>query len=86
MCSWIQTAWQAEPGTTWRRGRAVMTIPAEAAELLGLSRPFVAHFPERGDLPSELLPDSRHRGIRLEDVLTFQTRREPRAEGLGRRW
>ena len=44
-------------------GRAVMTIPAEvmltpteAAELLGLSRPFVARLLERGDIPSELLP------------------------------
>ena len=40
-------------------GRAVMAIPAEvlltpaeAAELLGLSRPFVATLLERGDIPS----------------------------------
>src|SRR5215470_146333 len=46
-------------------GHAVMAIPAEvsltpaeAAELLGLSRPFVARLIERGDIPSELLPDS----------------------------
>jgi excisionase family DNA binding protein len=72
-------------------GRAVMTIaaevtltPAEAAELLGLSRPFVARLIERGDIPSELLPESRHRRIRLEDVLEFQTRRERRAEGQRR--
>jgi excisionase family DNA binding protein len=72
-------------------GRAVMTIaaevtltPAEAAELLGLSRPFVARLIERGDIPSELLPESRHRRIRLEDVLEFQTRRERRAEGRRR--
>ncbi len=69
-------------------GRAVMAIPAEvtltpaeAAELLGLSRPFVTRLLERGDMPSELLPDSRHRRIRLEDVLAFQARREQRAEG-----
>jgi excisionase family DNA binding protein len=43
-------------------GRSVMTIPAEvtltpteAAELLGLSRPFAARLLERGDIPSELL-------------------------------
>jgi excisionase family DNA binding protein len=72
-------------------GHAVMAIPAEvsvtpaeAAELLGLSRPFVARLIERGDIPSELLPHSRHRRIRLEDVLTFQARRERRAEGRRR--
>lgn len=72
-------------------GRAVMAIPAEvtltpaeAAELLGLSRPFVAKLLERGDIPSEFLPDSRHRRVRLEDVLAFQARRERRAEGRRR--
>jgi excisionase family DNA binding protein len=72
-------------------GRAVMAIPAEvtltpaeAAELLGLSRPFVARLLERGDIPSDLLPESRHRRIRLEDVLAFQDRRERRAEGRRR--
>jgi excisionase family DNA binding protein len=72
-------------------GHAVMAIPAEvtltpaeAAELLGLSRPFVARLVERGDIPSELLPESRHRRIRLEDVLAFQARREDRAEGRRR--
>jgi excisionase family DNA binding protein len=57
---------------------------AEAAELLGLSRPFVARLLERGDIASELLPGSRHRRIRLEDVLAFQDRRERRAEGRRR--
>src|ERR1700760_2091802 len=72
-------------------GRAVMAIPAEvmltpteAAELLGMSRPFVARLLERGDIPSELLPDSRHRRIKLEDVLAFQDRRERRSEGRRR--
>lgn len=72
-------------------GHAVMAIvaevtltPAEAAKLLGLSRPFVAKLLERGDIPSEFLPDSRHRRVRLEDVLAFQTRRERRAEGRRR--
>ena len=72
-------------------GRAMMSIPAEvtlspaeAAELLGLSRPFVARLLERGDIPSTFLPDSRHRRVRLEDVLTFQARRERRAEGRRR--
>jgi excisionase family DNA binding protein len=72
-------------------GRAVMAIsaevtltPAEAAELLGLSRPFLVRLLERGDIPSELLPESRHRRIKLEDVLTFQDRRERRSEGRRR--
>jgi len=72
-------------------GRAVMAIPAEvtltpaeAAELLGLSRPFVARLLERGDIPSELLPESRHRRVKLEDVLAFQDRRERRSEGRRR--
>jgi excisionase family DNA binding protein len=72
-------------------GRAVMAIPAEviltpaeAAELLGLSRPFVARLLQRGDIPSELLPESRHRRIRLEDVLAYQARRERRSEGRRR--
>src|SRR6266566_178543 len=72
-------------------GRAIMAIPAEVvlspaevAELLGLSRPFVARLLERGDIPSTFLPDSRHRRVRLEDVLAFQARRERRAEGRRR--
>ena len=72
-------------------GRAVMAIPAEvlltpaeAAELLGLSRPFVARLLERGDIPSEFLPESRHRRIKLGDVLAFQDRRERRSEGRSR--
>jgi excisionase family DNA binding protein len=72
-------------------GHAIMAIPAEvtltpaeAAELLGLSRPFVAKLLERGDISSQLLPESRHRRIKLEDVLAFQARRERRAEGRRR--
>lgn len=72
-------------------GRAVMAIsaeveltPTEAAELLGFSRPFVARLLEAGDIPSEFLPDSRHRRVKLSDVLAFQARRERRAEGRRR--
>jgi excisionase family DNA binding protein len=72
-------------------GRAVMAIsaeveltPAETAELLGLSRPFVVRLLEAGDIPSEFLPDSRHRRVRLSDVLAFQARRGRRAEGRRR--
>jgi excisionase family DNA binding protein len=65
-------------------GAEVTLTPTDASELLGLSRPFVARLLDRGDIPSELLPESRHRRIRLEDVLAFQVRRESRAEGQRR--
>ncbi|MBO0516523.1 helix-turn-helix domain-containing protein [Streptomyces beijiangensis] len=55
--------------------------PAEAATLLGLSRPFVARLLDSGDIPSEYLPGSRHRVVRLADVLAFQERRGRRREG-----
>jgi excisionase family DNA binding protein len=58
--------------------------PAEAAELLGLSRPFVARLLDAGEIPSSHLPDSRHRLVRLADVLAFQERRERRREGRQR--
>ncbi|WP_152514381.1 DNA-binding protein [Nocardiopsis valliformis] len=43
--------------------------PAEAAEGLDLSRLFVVRLLDEGAIPSEHLPDSRHRAVRLEDVL-----------------
>jgi len=55
--------------------------PAEAAQLLGLSRPFVVRLLDDGEIPSERLPGSRHRRVRLSDVLAFSTRREQRREG-----
>jgi excisionase family DNA binding protein len=62
----------------------VMLTPAEVGELLGLSRPFVVRLIDAGDLPAEHLPDSRHRVVRLSDVLVFQARRERRrARGGG---
>ncbi|MFE0700069.1 helix-turn-helix domain-containing protein [Streptomyces sp. NPDC058872] len=70
------------------RGHAVTVLaseaqlsPAETAELLGLSRPFVARLLDAGDIPSTNLPGSSHRVVRLADVLAFQQRRERRREG-----
>jgi excisionase family DNA binding protein len=70
------------------RGHAVTVLasevqlsPAETAELLGLSRPFVARLLDAGDMPSTNLPGSNHRVVRLADVLAFQQRRERRREG-----
>ena len=70
------------------RGHAVTLLasevqlsPTEAAELLGLSRPFVARLLDAGDIPSMNLPGSSHRVVRLADVLAFQQRRQRRREG-----
>lgn len=62
----------------------ITITPAEAAQLLGLSRPFVVRLLDQGDIPFERLPRSRHRRIRLSDVLAFQARRERRRTGRRR--
>jgi excisionase family DNA binding protein len=62
----------------------VLLTPAEVGELLGLSRPFVARLLDHGLIASERLPDSRHRVVRLADVLEFQSRRDRRREGRRR--
>ncbi|KAB8193806.1 helix-turn-helix domain-containing protein [Nonomuraea phyllanthi] len=55
--------------------------PDEVAEMLGLSRPFVARLLGDAEIPSYHLPGNGHRLVRLADVLDFQDRRERRAEG-----
>lgn len=69
-------------------GRAVTILPAdtvltpaEAAELLGLSRPFVVRLLDEGVIPSERLPRSTHRRVRLDDVLAFAAQREQHRQG-----
>lgn len=62
----------------------VRLSPTEVGTLLGLSRPFVARLLDSGDIPSQHLPGSRHRVIRLADVLRFQARREKRRTGRRR--
>lgn len=69
-------------------GRAVTVLPAdttltpaEAAELLGLSRPFVVRLLDDGVIASERLPRSRHRRVLLDDVLGFAEQRERRRQG-----
>ncbi len=69
-------------------GHAVMVLaadseltPAEVGELLGLSRPFVARLLDVGEIPSERLPGSRHRRVRLADVVKFAERRDRRRDG-----
>jgi len=55
--------------------------PAETAKMLGLSRPFVVRLLDEGTIPSKHLPGSKHRVVRLEDVLEFQAKRERCREG-----
>lgn len=62
----------------------VQLTPAEVGELLGLSRPFIVRLLDAGEIPSERLPGSRHRLVRLADVLDFQARRERRRNGRRR--
>jgi excisionase family DNA binding protein len=62
----------------------VRLTPAEVGELLGLSRPFVARLLDAGEIPAEHLPGSRHRVVRLAEVLKFQARRERRRAGRRR--
>ena len=72
---------------TVRRGRGehgglreTGLTPNEAAELLGISRPFLLDLMARGQLAAEALPESRHRIVRLADVLEFQAKRERRGQ------
>lgn len=55
--------------------------PAEAAELLGVTRQFVDRLCEDGVLAFRRLPGSRHRRIRVQDVLEVAAEREQRRAG-----
>jgi hypothetical protein len=61
-----------------------MLTPAEVGRVLGLSRPFIARLLDEDIMASQHLPGSRHRVVRLADVLQFQARRERRREGRRR--
>ncbi|WP_147917146.1 helix-turn-helix domain-containing protein [Ruania zhangjianzhongii] len=63
--------------------RAVTIAPVDqrlttqqTADLLGISRPTVIKLIDQGDLSCEKLTGSRHRRLRLADVLAYQRRRE----------
>jgi len=67
--------------TAMRRGQAVTLAPLsqrlttqEAADLLGISRPTLIKLLEAGKIPFET--PSRHRRIRLSDLLAFQSVRQ----------
>lgn len=55
--------------------------PAEAAKLMGVTRQFVDRLCEDGVLVFRRLPGSRHRRIRVQDVLNVAAEREQRRTG-----
>jgi excisionase family DNA binding protein len=55
--------------------------PAQAANLLGVTRQFVDRLCEDGVLPFRRLPGSRHRRIRVQDVVDVAAEREQRRAG-----
>lgn len=64
-----------------RAGKAITVAPLdqrlttqEAANFLGISRPTLVKLLEQGDIPYERPAASRHRRVRLDDVLDYQRR------------
>jgi excisionase family DNA binding protein len=55
--------------------------PAQAAEMLGVTRQFVDRLCEDDVLPFRRLPGSRHRRIRVQDVIDLAAEREQRWAG-----
>lgn len=55
--------------------------PAKAAQILGVTRQFVDRLCEDGVLPFRRLPGSRHRRIRVQDVVDVAAEREERRTG-----
>lgn len=69
--------------------KAVSIVPLDqtlttqqAADLLGISRPTLIKMIDRGEIPCELLPGSRHRRIRLSDLLDYRKALEDRRDTL----
>lgn len=57
--------------------------PREAGELLGVSRQFVDKLIADGRLPARLKPGSRHRVVRVADVLELEASRRAAADRIG---
>ncbi len=55
--------------------------PAQAADILGVTRQFVDRLCGDGVLPVRRLPGSRHRRIRVQDVVDLAAEREQRHAG-----
>jgi len=62
--------------TSEHHARRQSYTPAEAAEFQGVSRPYVVRLLDDGKMPSERLPGSTHRRIRLADVLAYRANRD----------
>lgn len=56
--------------------------PAQAADILGVTRQFVDRLCEDGVLVFRRLPGSRHRRIRVQDVVDVAAERERRRAGV----
>ncbi len=78
-----------------RAGKAITVAPVdqllttqEAADFLGISRPTLVRLLENGEIPFERPGAGRHRRVRLDDVLTYQSgkraRRRTELDGLTR--
>lgn len=72
-----------------RRGNSVSLLSfgrllttQQAAELLGMSRPYLVRLLERGDLPYEMV--GTHRRIDLEDLLHYRRERSARRRAAPR--
>lgn len=66
-------------------GEAIMLIPLhkeittqEAADILGVSRPYIVKLLEQGDIPYRKL--KRHRRIRFEDLMIYKERSDREME------
>ena len=59
----------------------VALTPADAADLLGLSRPFLVRLLEDGSIPSQTFPQRKHRKVLLSDVIAFQAQRSMKGGG-----
>lgn len=55
--------------------------PSQAAQMLGVTRQYIDRLCEDGILPYRRLPGSRHRRLRVQDVIEAATERERRRAG-----